>query len=271
MACIWDCRKRRGEVWYAVPFMLSRRIRRLFRLRTSCAGLLAVVLTACSGSSSIEEGHRLYDANGCASCHGREGHGDGPVSKGLATKPRDFQNIAAFKNGSTVSAIAKTLAGSFPNSAMPAYRNLTGNERISVAMYVTSLREGHAAGAPAVTAHDAWVRAPLPAHNDAAAYLVLENSTAEARALVGASSPIAAAVEMHRMSMEKGMMRMDQVQRIKIPAKGTAALDPSGLHLMIFGLKRKLAPGDALPLELKLDDGDTLSVSATVRNPGGAS
>ena len=43
-------------------------------------------------SSAAEQGSRLFSAN-CLSCHGPEGHGDGPVASGLnpkRKKPRRF-------------------------------------------------------------------------------------------------------------------------------------------------------------------------------------
>jgi len=71
------------------------------------------------------------------------------------------------------------------------------------------------------------------------------------------------------MSMSKSsdqkMMVMTPISKIDIPASGKATLAPNGLHMMMFGLKTKLVSGDKINVTLKLDDGTTVPVVATVR------
>lgn len=231
--------------------------------------LTIVLIASCTAKPSVEEGRTLYESNGCASCHGPSGHGDGPVAKGLSPPPRDFRDAGAFKNGATPSGIANTLLVGFSQGGrgMPAFRNLAPVERESIAMYVMSLREKSADSAPAITVRDAWARPTLPNRSETAAYLTLENPTLTDHSLIGVSSPMAETVELHLMTMDHDMMRMARVDQIAIPAKGNAALAPGGFHLMVFGLKQALVAGDTLALELKLDDGRTIAVSAVVRNP----
>jgi high-affinity iron transporter len=107
-----------------------------------CVGLQA---EACrrEGAPSIDEGRALYQANGCASCHGPNGHGDGPVGKTLTPMPRDFRDAAAFKNGRNVAAIASTLAAglSRDGAKMPQFSHLTEAERDSIALFVLSAQD----------------------------------------------------------------------------------------------------------------------------------
>jgi copper(I)-binding protein len=117
----------------------------------------------------------------------------------------------------------------------------------------------------AVTARDAWVRVPLPSKAETALYMVLENHGAERRAVVAASSDAAAALEMHEMTMVKMVMQMTPVTEIRIPAKGRTSLNSNGLHIMMYGLKTRPAVGDTINVTLKLDDGTTVPVTATVR------
>jgi copper(I)-binding protein len=117
----------------------------------------------------------------------------------------------------------------------------------------------------AVVAHDAWVRVPLPSKTETAFYAVLENHSAERRAVVSASSDAAQTVEMHEMKMDRTMMVMRPVSEIGIPAKGKTALSSNGLHLMLFGLKTRPAVGDTITVTLKLDNGATVPVKAEVR------
>jgi mono/diheme cytochrome c family protein len=98
---------------------------------------------ACSTRSSVIEGRALYHANGCANCHGADGHGDGPVGKTLSPPPRDFREAAAFKNGSDATAIAATLARGLQRDGakMPRFDHLTEHERRAIAAFVMSLRD----------------------------------------------------------------------------------------------------------------------------------
>lgn len=101
--------------------------------------LLAV---ACASGGSAGRGRELYAENGCASCHGPAGRGDGPVGKTLTPPPRDFKNDASYRRGTDEGSIAATLeVGIAENGAkMPAFAHLTEHERRSLAAYVISLR-----------------------------------------------------------------------------------------------------------------------------------
>lgn len=93
------------------------------------------------GDPDAAEGGRLFRANGCASCHGAEGHGDGPVGRTLRPPPRDFRAVSAFKGGTDAARIARTLAAGMPGGgAMPLYAHLTNHERAAIARYLISLR-----------------------------------------------------------------------------------------------------------------------------------
>jgi mono/diheme cytochrome c family protein len=119
-------------------------------------GCLAVLLAACSHPMpSAAEGRSLYRENGCASCHGPSGHGDGPLVATLPSKPTDFRDASLFNRGADESSIAKTIAegisGNVPAAlhlhhthhvlVMPGFDHLTELERRSIALYVISLRE----------------------------------------------------------------------------------------------------------------------------------
>jgi len=97
----------------------------------------------------------LYGANGCASCHGPEGHGDGPLARNLPAAPIDFRNLSLFKKGTSEDDIAQTLLEGVSMThtvpalqqthhvlVMPKFDHLTKNERRSIALYVISLRGG---------------------------------------------------------------------------------------------------------------------------------
>lgn len=122
-------------------------------------------------------------------------------------------------------------------------------------------------GAP-VTVRDAWVREPPGGHPIAAAYMVLENASDQAVALVDAQSPVAERVEIHTMSHENGTMSMRQVEQVLVPARGSAALQSGGLHLMLIGMEKAPRHGDQVELTLRFGDGTERSVQAAVRRGG---
>lgn len=118
----------------------------------------AVLPVACSRARSVSEGQLLYQENGCGSCHGIAGHGDGLAAAALPAKPTDFRNAAFFKRGAGENEIARTLAEGIPGVEssvselhdthheflMPKFDHLTLPERRSIALYVISLRaENH--------------------------------------------------------------------------------------------------------------------------------
>ncbi len=125
------------------------------------------------------------------------------------------------------------------------------------------------AKASQLTVIDPYARATPPGIENSAAYLALRNSSDSDRRLVAAESPVARAVELHTHLHEDGMMRMRQVEHIDIPAQGEVKLQPGGLHIMLLGLERALAPGERIPLTLRFADGEQLSVEAEVRHPIG--
>lgn len=104
---------------------------------------LAIVVPACrrQATPSPEEGQALYLANGCATCHGPDGHGDGQIANSLDPRPRDFRDSSAFKNGTSAVAVARTIAEGIPGGgAMPVFDHFTERERGSLALYISTLR-----------------------------------------------------------------------------------------------------------------------------------
>lgn len=125
---------------------------------------------------------------------------------------------------------------------------------------------GQAEGPAPVQVKDPYARAVPPGQPNGAVFLTLSNDSAEPKALVAASSPVAATVELHSHVHQDGMMRMRRVERIDIPPGGSVHLEPGGLHIMLIGLKGNLAPGGQVDLTLSFDDGTQAQVLAPVRN-----
>lgn len=110
-----------------------------------------------------------------------------------------------------------------------------------------------------------WVREAPPGASVVGAYMILRNPSPQADRLLSVRSPLAETVEIHRMTVKNGMMDMEAIPFLTIPAQGEVKLQPGGKHLMIYGLKQDLREGDRLPLELKFEHSGTRMIDAPVR------
>ena len=95
-----------------------------------------------------------------------------------------------------------------------------------------------------VLIRDGWVQEGPPSQTITAAYMTIENHTGANISLKSASTEVARTVELHKMELVDGMMKMHRVETIDIPAGGSAELKPGGYHLMVIGLKKALKEGD---------------------------
>jgi hypothetical protein len=103
-----------------------------------------------------------------------------------------------------------------------------------------------------VTISNAWARTTNPGQEVGAAYMTLKSDSA-AR-LIKVESQVAGTVEIHEMSMNNGVMKMRMMETLDLPAGKSVELAPGGFHLMLFDLKKPLAPGDQVDMLLTLKD-----------------
>ncbi|MGA7711579.1 MAG: copper chaperone PCu(A)C [Rhizomicrobium sp.] len=122
--------------------------------------------------------------------------------------------------------------------------------------------------AAGLTVSDAWIRA-LPAGVPAGGYFTLRNDSGKTVTLTGASSPACGMLMLHQSENMGGMMKMDDVASIDIPAGGTIHFSPGGYHLMCMAPKPAIKPGNTVNVELQFAGGQTLTASFAVRNANG--
>lgn len=113
----------------------------------------------------------------------------------------------------------------------------------------------------------ARIRPPPGGRDVTAGYLTLTNAGAAANRLVSATSPAAASIELHAHIHEGGMMKMEQVPAIDVPAGGSVTLEPGGLHLMLFGVKADMIATGSVPVTLTFEQGGTVDVVFSVTEP----
>jgi copper(I)-binding protein len=102
------------------------------------------------------------------------------------------------------------------------------------------------------------------------AYLAsLENSGTQPDRLLRASTPAAARVELHDMTVDaNGVMRMREIDAIAIPPNKAVRMRPGhGMHLMLIDLKQPLKEGDSFPMTLEFERAGKVEVSVVVQVP----
>ena len=120
-----------------------------------------------------------------------------------------------------------------------------------------------------VSAMDFWARSGMKDGNSAA-YMILQNGTDADDELIGASSDVAQAVELHLSQMKAdGTMEMIQQQLISVPAGKAVELKPGSYHVMLIGLTRDLKTGDEISLTLKFKNRADITLTIPVMDAEG--
>jgi hypothetical protein len=110
-----------------------------------------------------------------------------------------------------------------------------------------------------------WSRAMPPVAPTAAAYFVVHNHGSEADRLLGVQTPLAAKAELHEHLHADGLMKMQQVQTVEIPAGGEVQFAPMAYHVMLFGLQRQMQDGERFPLTLRFEKAGKVEVEVAVQ------
>ena len=135
-------------------------------------------------------------------------------------------------------------------------------KRISLLILTWLLTAGSAWAV--TTIEGAWVRMPPPVVDTAAGYLVLKNSGEQSVTVVSVECDAAAEPEFHSMQMHDGMVHMQKMEKVEVPAGGSIEFAPGGDHLMLKGLTKELKAGDRVTLQIGFSDGESVTVQAEV-------
>lgn len=120
------------------------------------------------------------------------------------------------------------------------------------------------ASASSVMVSKAYARASATAGAETgAAYVVLMVHGEDDR-LVGVSTPAAKMAGLHKTVNVDGVMKMEHVDGIDIPANAMLQMKPGGYHIMLMGLTQPLKEGDEIVLTLKFEKAGDVEVKAKV-------
>jgi hypothetical protein len=116
---------------------------------------------------------------------------------------------------------------------------------------------------------------PQGAANGAAYLRGIRNTGEQPDRLVGARTPVARSVEIHRSVLDaQNVMRMRAVESIELPPKSDTPLRHGGEHhLMLIGLTQPLKDGERFPMTLRFEKAGEREVMVWVQRPrdgGGA-
>ena len=112
---------------------------------------------------------------------------------------------------------------------------------------------------------DAWIKNLPPTVPMRAGYMKLENSSTRSLSIVAVESDIFMHVDIHETVEKNGMMSMQPLSPLPIPAGTTVELAPGGIHLMMMQPKETLKPGDQVSITLQFDDDSSQTLQMTVK------
>lgn len=137
---------------------------------------------------------------------------------------------------------------------------------LGLAMLATPILAQNVSAGP-ISVSKAWTRQTAPNQSVGGGFLTIRNVGKTDDRLLTASTPLAAEVQIHSMSMDKGVMKMRRVKEgITIPAGKSLELKPGGLHIMFIGLKKPFNLGDKIPVTLKFQRAGTVKVNFDVQS-----
>jgi len=119
---------------------------------------------------------------------------------------------------------------------------------------------------------EAWTRATPTGARVGGGFLQVRNAGTGDDRLIAASSPDAARVEIHTMTMDGGVMRMRQLtEGLAVPAHTTVALAPGGVHLMLMEITHPFVAGQHVVVTLQFEQAGDVELRLPVQPLGATS
>jgi copper(I)-binding protein len=119
-----------------------------------------------------------------------------------------------------------------------------------------------------VAIKDAWVRATVGPQKVTGAFMQI--TAAQDAKLVAVQSGAAKKVELHKMEMDKDVMRMREIESLELPAGKAVELKPGSYHIMLIDLIKPVKEGDTVAITLIIENKDkkreNIEVKATAKS-----
>lgn len=121
---------------------------------------------------------------------------------------------------------------------------------------------------------EAWAKSASASDDHAMTGIfgLIHNPTSTPISIVGANTDVADMVELHETIIDaNGTTVMQAVDEgFSIDPGQTLTLEPGGDHVMLMGLTQDLIAGDQVAFSLTLSTGDTMDITAEIRDYSGA-
>ena len=115
-----------------------------------------------------------------------------------------------------------------------------------------------------------WVPASPQGAAAAAGYMEIENTGQEADRLIGGSMLLAGRVQIHEMSLQDGVMKMQELAGgLNIKPGESVALKPGSFHIMFLDLKEPIKPGAPIKGTLTFEKSGTIEIEYQVEPMAG--
>ena len=136
----------------------------------------------------------------------------------------------------------------------------------NLALIVCALATSHAVLADnKLEIDDAWIAEAPPVSSVMAAYMEIENETAQDRQAIAIQCREFERAEFHRTVDKEGMASMEHQQTLNIPARSELELEPGGYHVMLFNPARHLLAGDTTQCSIEFDNGKIIGFDLVIR------
>jgi copper(I)-binding protein len=142
---------------------------------------------------------------------------------------------------------------------------------LPVALLFAALAVAAVAKTNTIVVSAPWSR---PAVGTGVVYFTVANPSATPDRLIGATSPVAGAVEIHESTETMGSMNgmamggtasMHRVAFVSVPAHATVQFAPGGYHIMLIGLHHDLHANQTFPLRLHFSHAGWEAVTVPVQ------
>jgi len=118
-----------------------------------------------------------------------------------------------------------------------------------------------------IVIHDPIIKPTPPGITNSAAYFHIMNHSDNDIELINATSTIADRTEIHEHKMKDGMMKMQKMTSLTIPAKSTINFEPGSYHIMFINVKQAITEKQKVKVTLEFSDGSATTITAIAKEP----
>ena len=121
---------------------------------------------------------------------------------------------------------------------------------ILACLFAALVPESAAAANTGISVDGAWCRVSAYRAHTAFVYLTLSLRGEPTDNLIGASTPLAATVDLIAPVIGKGRERLERVDEVELNAHVPTVLQPQGPHFLLKGLRHNVQPGQSFVMTL---------------------